>query len=99
MKGCEVFVIPSRQEPFGIVALEAFAAGKKVVASKTGGLAEIVLEGKGDRLVAAENVEELAEGIRLTLQNKTENVVHDLEEKSWETAAKRYLDIFTRINA
>ncbi|MFM8529976.1 MAG: glycosyltransferase, partial [Ilumatobacteraceae bacterium] len=36
--GC--VVIPSLYEPFGVVALEALAAGAPVVAARTGGLAE-----------------------------------------------------------
>jgi glycogen(starch) synthase len=42
----DVAVVPSLYEPFGIVALEALAAGTPVVASATGGLAE-VLDGTG----------------------------------------------------
>ena len=41
-KIAEIVVIPSRYEPFGIVALEAMAYGKVVVASETGGLKEVV---------------------------------------------------------
>jgi len=40
-----ITVFPSLYEPFGIVALEAMAAGVPVIVSRTGGLAEIVEEG------------------------------------------------------
>ena len=98
MKGSELVVVPSRKESFGIVALEALAAGKKVVAARTGGLPEILENAGTARLVRPEDPGGLAEGIRLTLQNKTESIVNDLKEKSWETVSKRYLDIFIRIN-
>jgi glycogen synthase len=39
-------VLPSRYEPFGIVALEAAAAGAPLVASTAGGLGEVVLDGQ-----------------------------------------------------
>lgn len=38
-------VLPSRYEPFGIVALEAAAAGAPLVASTAGGLGEVVVDG------------------------------------------------------
>ncbi len=42
MRACDVVVVPSRNEPFGIVVLEAWAAGKPVVASEAGGPGEII---------------------------------------------------------
>jgi glycogen(starch) synthase len=42
MKGAEFFVCPSRFEPFGIVVLEALAAGAPVIASPVGGIVDIV---------------------------------------------------------
>lgn len=52
-------VIPSRQEPFGMVALEAMAAGRPIVATRTGGLSEI-LDGAEAILVAPNDPAALA---------------------------------------
>ncbi|MFA5087914.1 MAG: glycosyltransferase family 4 protein [Candidatus Omnitrophota bacterium] len=41
-KACECVCVPSRNEPFGIVILEAWSAGKPVVACENGGPAELV---------------------------------------------------------
>lgn len=40
----DIFVCPSKWEPFGIMALEAMATGNPVVATKVGGLKEIIID-------------------------------------------------------
>lgn len=41
-KSCDAVVVPSRNEPFGIVVLEAWSAGKPVVATNSGGPRDFV---------------------------------------------------------
>jgi glycosyltransferase involved in cell wall biosynthesis len=94
MKGCELFVIPSRKEPFGIVALEAFAAGKRVVAGKTGGLTEIIHEGESGYFAEAGNDEDLARGIKKGLSDNSKNLRIDLSDNTWKRVTKKYLDVF-----
>ena len=48
---CRVFCCPSVYEPFGIINLEAMACRAPVVASATGGILEVVVEGKTGHLV------------------------------------------------
>jgi glycosyltransferase involved in cell wall biosynthesis len=64
----DVLVCPSRSEPLGNVILEAFSAGKPVVASTTEGPAWLLAEGRGI-LVPAESGVALAAGIEGMLQN------------------------------
>jgi glycosyltransferase involved in cell wall biosynthesis len=42
MRAADVVVVPSREEPLGLAAIEALACGVPVVASETGGLAQVV---------------------------------------------------------
>jgi glycosyltransferase involved in cell wall biosynthesis len=42
----DLVVVPSRYEPFGLVALEAMAAGRPLLAADVGGLAEILPPGE-----------------------------------------------------
>ena len=69
LRDCTWFVLPSRVEPQGIVNLEAMAAGRAVIASKTGGVPEIVLDGQTGVLVEPENVEALAAALRAMARN------------------------------
>jgi len=64
---CAVF--PSLYEPFGIVALESFAARVPVVVSDAGGLPEVVSQGKTGIVTQRGNAESLARGIVDVLEN------------------------------
>ena len=58
-----LFACPSVYEPLGIVNLEAMACGTAVVASKTGGIPEVVADGETGLLVPPDDPHALAESI------------------------------------
>ncbi len=62
-------VLPSRYEPFGIVALEAAAAGTPLVASTAGGLGEVVLDGVTGLSFAPGDVDGLTRAVRTVLSD------------------------------
>lgn len=68
MRSCDILALPSRNEPFGIVALEAWAAGKPVVATTAGGPREFVWHDVNG-LLADPTPEGLAGGLLALLAN------------------------------
>jgi glycosyltransferase involved in cell wall biosynthesis len=59
----DVLVVPSWEEPFGIVVLEAMAAGIPVVSTDRGGPADIITSGRNGVLVPPQDPSALAAGI------------------------------------
>jgi len=62
-------VLPSRYEPFGIVALETAAAGAPLVASTAGGLGEVVVDGETGLSFAPGDVTALASAVGAVLDD------------------------------
>ncbi|WHE06914.1 glycogen synthase [Thermoanaerobacterium thermosaccharolyticum] len=97
----EVFVCPSVYEPFGIINLEAMACNTPVVASATGGIKEVVVDGETGFLVEPGNPEDLAEHIKKLLDDRGlaatfgANGRKRVEEMfSWESIAKKTYDMY-----
>jgi glycosyltransferase involved in cell wall biosynthesis len=63
LHGCKYFVLPSRAEPFGMVLTEAMASRKAVVATRVGGIPEIVEDGTTGLLVETDNAAALAQAM------------------------------------
>lgn len=79
----DVALVPSRYEPFGLVALEAMAAGTPLVVSATGGLVDVVEDGISGLVVPPADPAALARAIARLLDDD------DLRRRLSETAAAR----------
>lgn len=78
----DVAVVPSLEEGFGLSALEAMAVGRAVIASRVGGLPELVIDGVTGMLVKPGSVEAFAKAIA-ELAEKRE-LVASMGVAGWE---------------
>jgi glycosyltransferase involved in cell wall biosynthesis len=68
-RACDIFVMPSREEGFGVVFLEAMAFGKPVIGGNHGGTPEIVKDGVNGFLVQYGDVDTLSDRLICLLHN------------------------------
>jgi glycosyltransferase involved in cell wall biosynthesis len=69
MAASDVFMLPSDEEPFGLVFAEAMAMKRPVLAIANGGTPEVVEHGKSGFLCAPNDVDSLAEHLRRLLED------------------------------
>lgn len=91
---CDMFCLPSIMEGCPNVILEALASGRPVVASKVGGIPEIVNK-KNGILFNVGNTEQLADALKITMETeKNEHEIRDsVKNYTWENTAKKYLSV------
>jgi len=99
----ELFVLPSTFEPFGMTAAEAMACGTPVIASKHGGIRNVIVSGKNGLLIDPANPQEFAEAILSLLDDKKRALSMGLlgcetirREYSWEAMAERHIAFYRR---
>jgi glycogen(starch) synthase len=99
----DVAVVPSIYEPFGMVALEAAAAGTPLVVADTGGLREIVEHGITGLRFAPGDVGELAAAVTSVLCDEVQarRLARDARDVvgrkfSWPTVAARTAGVYAR---
>ena len=81
---CDLFVMPSRHEGFGIVFIEALACGKPVIAGDRDGARDALLDGRLGRLVDPDDASQLAEVILEFVTGRAPAALTDPETLSRE---------------
>lgn len=85
----KVFVLPSHIEAFGIVILEAMAAGTPIVATRVGGIPEVIRDGENGLLVGKGDHMELSRAIVKCLTDKSSS--DSFAEKGYKTLYSHFL--------
>ncbi|MEL9909404.1 MAG: glycosyltransferase family 4 protein [Desulfurococcaceae archaeon] len=100
---CDIFVMPSLHESLGIAILEAMAAGKPVVATRVGGIPEIVVDNVTGILVPPGNTNALIKALEKLITDDelrtkmSHNARKWVEKFSWKRSAKEHLHIYTKL--
>ncbi|MFN7666797.1 MAG: glycosyltransferase [bacterium] len=88
MEHADVFVCPSRHEPFGSVILEAWSHKKPLIASESEGPSQVIDHEKTGLLVPVGNDDALSSAISRILED--EKLAKDLAKNGHDTYKKRY---------
>ncbi|GAX88926.1 glycosyltransferase family 4 protein [Effusibacillus lacus] len=99
----DVAVFPSLYEPFGIVALEAMAAGVPVVVADVGGLADVVQNGHNGLKMLPGDACSLSRQIRDLLANPqwakrlAETALNEIGRYNWNRIAQQTIDAYKKV--
>lgn len=97
----DMFVMPSRRESFGVAAVEASASGLPVIASRFGGIPEIVSHGETGLLVDTENIKGFGKAIISLAEDEDLRIAMGLRGRkkveimfNWETTINTMIEIY-----
>ena len=106
LAACDVFVLPSGEESFGIAFVEAWACGKPVIGARSGAIPSVIDEGYDGLLTAYQDANDLAQAILKLLADPQLRTRMGktgrrkvLENYTWEIAADRVREVYSKVIA
>lgn len=104
MRSCDIFILPSWNEAFGVVYLEAMANGKPVIACQGEGIDGIIKDKETGILVKPKDVDSLVKAMDYLLGNPDEARAIGtrarklvLENYSWEKNAEKTIKVYQEV--
>lgn len=104
LAACDIFVLPSGEESFGIAFIEAWACGKPVIGTRSGAIPSVIAEGQDGLIVKYGDADELAQAIQTLLQapERRETLGNAgrkkvLENYTWEIVTDQLRTVYTKI--
>lgn len=104
-RASDVVAVPSRSESFGLVALEAAACGRPVVASDVGGLSTLVEHRRTGLLVGSRDPDDWARALDRVLRRADrgarmgEAAAVAAQRSTWSGAARAVADVYAEVTA
>jgi len=98
----DLLVLPSRREAFPIALLEAMALGKPIVASRVGGIPEVIKDGRNGILVDLEPRQIAQAILRLYWDEKlrqemARNNLQDIVQYDWSLITEQYIELYREL--
>ena len=105
LSSCELSVCPYTDATQSGVVMTSFSLGKPVIATKVGGLPEMIEDGKTGLLIPPKDSNALADAIILLLKDKERlqrmssyiNTKYENGEKTWSYIANKYINLYSSI--
>jgi teichuronic acid biosynthesis glycosyltransferase TuaC len=104
LKKCEIFVLPSWREGFGVAYIEAMANNKCVVACKGEGISDVILDGINGILIEPRDLDSLIQNLEMLIKNEDltkqigKKAAQDIREKfTWKHNAEIMMGVYTEV--
>ena len=102
-KVSDIFLFPSLIESFGIVIIEAMAAGIPLIVNEVPGSKDLVKNNKNGFVVAKNDAQQFVDIIMKLYNNKNllnrikKNCISSVKKYDWEKVSVRYIDLYKEI--